>query len=65
MLKVTAYTAHQTSAGMQTAFAYAEIDEKSGKILEQNKRGEIVVFDKNVLAAIEVVFAFLQGNLSE
>lgn len=62
--KVTAFQAHPTNVGEQLAFSYSMIDE-NGKILEQNKRYEIVVLDEEVLNAINIIYNFLQGKIPE
>ena len=62
--KITAFSSHQTGVGEQIAFTYSEIEE-SGKIINQNKRAEVVVLDQNIIHALESVYEFLQTKIPE
>ena len=62
--KITSMTVHQTANGQQVAFTYSLIDD-IGNIVTQNKRSEVVILDKEVLDAVDILYNFVNGKIPE
>jgi len=60
--KVTAIQIHPTNVGEQMAFAYSIIDD-TGKIIEQNKRYEIVILDHEILDLVSKLYSYANDNI--
>ena len=62
--KITSMTIHQTANGQQVAFTYSLIDD-NGNIISQNKRSEVVILERKVLDAVDVLYNFVNGKIPE
>lgn len=62
--RITSMTIHQTANGEQVAFTYSLIDD-NGNIVTQNKRSEVVILDKDVLDAVDVLYTFVNNKIPE
>ncbi len=63
MNKLTAFTIHTTAEGKRCAYMYSAIDE-AGNITRANERGNCVLLDEDVLAAVDRVERFLSARLT-
>ena len=63
MKKATAITFFNDSVGKRMSMVYSEIDEKTAKIVSDNKRTDIVVTDKDVLAAMGTIETYVQNYI--
>ena len=63
MKKATAITFLNDSVGKRMSMVYSEIDEKTAKIVSDNKRTDIVVTDKDVLAAMGTIETYVQNYI--
>ncbi len=62
MKRVTAYSIHTTGEGERAAFTYSIIDE-DGNVIDQNKRMDLVLVDKNILEAAQSIKDYLYSKI--
>ena len=60
MKKVTSFMAIKTGEGMRLSYTYSEVDSESGNIISQNNKGNFIVMDSNLLAAVNAIFDFTE-----
>lgn len=56
----TSITAWNDSVGKRMSITYSEIDETTGKIINDNKRTDIVVMDNNIKQNIDELLEYAQ-----
>lgn len=60
---VTSATVFRDSLGMRLSFTYSEVDEVSGKIINDNVRGNRMITDASVVTEADDILAYAQGSL--
>lgn len=60
---VTSATVFRDSLGMRLSYTYSEVDEESGKIINDNVRGNRMVTDPAVVKEAEDLIAYAQQSL--
>ena len=63
MKKATAITFFNDSVGKRMSMVYSEIEEKTSKIVSDNKRTDIVVTDSEVLSAMGTIEKYVQNYI--
>lgn len=56
----TSVTAWNDSVGKRMSITYSEIDENTGKIINDNKRTDVVVMDNNIKQNIDELLNYAQ-----
>lgn len=56
----TSITAWNDSVGKRMSITYSEIDETTGKIINDNKRTDVVVMDNNIKQNIDELLEYAQ-----
>ena len=62
MKKLTSFMKLQTGEGDRIAFSYSIIDTDSGKIVEQNQRGNFLILDDGVAEHVAAIEKYITDN---
>ena len=60
--KLTSFMKLSTGEGDRIAFSYSVIDTDSGKIVEQNQRGNFLIQDEDVAAHESAIEKYIKEN---
>ena len=60
---VTSATVFRDSLGMRLSYTYSEVDEVSGKIINDNVRGNRMITDASVVTEADDIIAYAQSSL--
>lgn len=60
---VTSATVFRDSLGMRLSYTYSEVDEVSGKIINDNVRGNRMITDASVVTEADDILAYAQSSL--
>lgn len=60
--KLTSFMKLSTGEGDRIAFSYSVIDKDSGKIVEQNQRGNFLILDDDVVAHVAAIEKYIKEN---
>ena len=60
--KLTSFMKLSTGEGDRIAFSYSVIDKYSGKIVEQNQRGNFLILDDDVAAHVAAIEKYIKEN---
>lgn len=60
---VTSATVFRDSLGMRLSYTYSEVDEESGKIINDNVRGNRMITDASVVTEADDIIAYAQQSL--
>ena len=61
---VTSATVFRDGLGMRLSYTYSEVDDKTGKIISDNNRGNRLVTDSAIVADADAVIAYAQESLT-
>lgn len=61
---VTSATVFKDGLGMRLSYTYSEVDDKTGKIISDNIRGNRLITDSKVANAGEAILAYAQESVS-
>lgn len=61
MIKVTSVVGWNDSVGKRMSITFSEIDDKTGKIISDNKRTDIVVTDEEGQGLVDKLLNYAQG----
>ena len=61
MVKVTSVVGWNDSVGKRMSITFSEIDDKTGKIISDNKRTDIVVTDEEGQGLVDELLNYAQG----
>lgn len=62
MKRLTSFMKLQTGEGDRIAFSYSVIDTDSGKIVEQNQRGNFLILDDEVAVHVAAIEKYIKEN---
>lgn len=60
---VTSATVFRDSLGMRLSYTYSEVDEVSGKIINDNVRGNRMITDASVVTEADDILAYAQSSV--
>ena len=60
---VTSATVFRDSLGMRLSYPYSEVDEESGKIINDNVRGNRMITDASVVTEADDILAYAQQSV--
>lgn len=60
---VTSATVFRDSLGMRLSYTYSEVDENTGKIVNDNVRGNRMITDSAVVTEADDIIAYAQQSL--
>lgn len=60
---VTSATVFRDSLGMRLSYTYSEVDEESGKIINDNVRGNRMITDASVVTEADDILAYAQQSV--
>ena len=60
---VTSATVFRDSLGMRLSYTYSEVDEESGKIINDNVRGNRMITDTSVVTEADDILAYAQSSV--
>lgn len=63
ILVITSATVFRDSLGMRLSYTYSEVDESTGKIIADNKRGNRMITDQETVAKADDILAYAQASL--
>lgn len=61
--KVTSATAHMTSEGQRISYTYSIIDDESGMVIADNKRGSMIVFNDEIIECIDKINSYVKSRI--
>ena len=60
---VTSATVFRDSLGIRLSYTYSEVDEESGKIINDNVRGNRMITDASVVTEADDILAYAQQSV--
>nr|DAT33258.1 MAG TPA: hypothetical protein [Caudoviricetes sp.] len=60
--RLTSFMKLQTGEGDRIAFSYSTIDTDSGKVVEQNLRGNFLILDDDLAAHVKAIEEYIKQN---
>lgn len=60
--RLTSFMKLQTGEGDRIAFSYSTIDTDSGKVVEQNLRGNFLILDDDLAARVKAIEEYIKQN---
>lgn len=63
MIKVlTSFMKLATGEGARIAYTYSEVNENTGEVIEQNKKGNFMVLDETLSSHIKAIEDYIKEN---
>ena len=60
---VTSATVFRDSLGMRLSYTYSEVDEETGRIINDNVRGNRMITDASVVTEADDILAYAQQSV--
>lgn len=61
---VTSVTVFKDGLGMRLSYTFSEVDDKTGRIISDNQRGNRLITDSGIVNAGEAILAYAQESVT-